>query len=42
MSMASSFSASSPLSRAFSFSSSFVHLDASAFFSEPYWFSHRY
>ena len=40
--MASSFSASSRLSRAFSFSSSLVRLDASAFFSDPYWFSHRY
>jgi hypothetical protein len=36
MSMASSFSASRRLSRAFSFSSSLVRLDASAFFSDPY------
>ena len=40
--MASSFSASRRLSRAFSFSSSLVRLDASAFFSDPYWFSQRY
>jgi hypothetical protein len=41
MSMASSFSASRRLGRAFSFSfsSSLVRLDASAFFSDPYWFS---
>lgn len=38
--MASSFSASRRLSLAFSFSSSLVRLDASAFFSVPYWFSH--
>jgi hypothetical protein len=43
MSMASSFSASRRLNRAFSFSSSFVRLDASAaFLSGPYWFSQRY
>ena len=36
MSIASSFSASRRLSRAFSFSSSLVRLDASAFFSDPY------
>ena len=40
--MARSFSASRRLSRAFSFPSSSVRLDASAFFSDPYWFSHRY
>ena len=38
--MARSFSASRRLSRAFS--SSLVRLDASAFFSDPYWFNHRY
>ena len=40
--MASSFLASRRLSRAFSFSRSFVLFEASAFFSDPYWFSQRY
>lgn len=42
MSMANSFSTKRRLSRAFYFSRSFVRLDASAFFSDPYWFSQRY
>lgn len=41
MSIANSFSASTSLNRAFSFSKTLVRLDASAF-SDPYWFSQRY